>query len=184
MKREVKARAATVASADRLEAMILALASGDEISAPLRAEILSTLKSLEVVLVDDEARRHKRRGVALHTFQAAALARELIDNHDVKPKKNATRAAFESVRDRLGLTAELTYESVERAYRKIKDSPDCSMRTPKGDKIVLALISDGFIEDALSRLPGPNKAHHLRAAKPPFVIVLAHLSRPEKSGNK
>lgn len=173
----------TPLSANRLRAMILALASDNEIDASMRAEILSAVKSVEAKRANEE---HRRVGtpVALHTFRAAALARELISKHSVKPAKCAITVAVETVRTRFNEN-EITYGAVARRYREIKDSPDCSMKTPKGDKIVLVLVTAGLIDDALARLPVSAKGIRTnRIPKPPFGIVVAHLFKPTKNGNK
>ena len=113
----------------------------------------------------------------MQTFMAATLARELIDKHGIKPRK-AARAAYASTKERMGSRISSS-DAVERKYRMIKNSPDCSMKTPKGDKIVMALITDGMIDDALARVHGlPG------GGNPPFGIAVLHLSKPTKSGNK
>ncbi|OGI41833.1 MAG: hypothetical protein A2150_00520 [Candidatus Muproteobacteria bacterium RBG_16_64_11] len=168
--------------ADRLRAMIDACASND-LSTSMRSEIVNALKSIEANRLNEELRR-QGRPVALDTFRAAALARELVGKHGVKPEKSAITAAVETVRT-LFPGIEITGPAVARRYSKLKLSPDCSMMTPKRDKIVLALITDGVVDHALARLPASARGTRTnRIPKPPFVIAVARLSKPVKNGNK
>ncbi len=169
---------------DRLTAMIRALASGAEIGEALRTEIIDALKTVCVRQANDKTRSTKGSSFAIHTFQAAALAKHLIDDHGVTPKKAAIGAAFESVQDRTGFRSKhFTAQAVGRRYREIKDSPDCSMKLPGGDKYVLAHISVGFVDDAIQRLPVSAKRCNsdIRIPEPTFVITVAHLFNPAKA---
>jgi len=134
----------------------------------------------------DALSRRAGRDVARFTFFAGALAKELVERFHVKPKRNASFAACESIVDRYGLAAGVcTGEAVERRRRQLSRTGDCSMMTPKGDKIVIALISDGFIDDAMTRLARSVKqvGWTKSAGEPVFVFSLARLSN-KKSGNK
>ena len=162
----------------RKAALIRALRSGAKLNRALRTEIADTLEAAEGRRPEKKARERKRRSVAVSTFMAASLARELVEKHAIKPTR-AAKVAFETIRARIHRANASSADAVARVYRKIKDSPDCSMMTPKGDKIVSALISDGIIADALWRL-GESDAE----GTPPFFVALAHLSKPVKRGNK
>jgi hypothetical protein len=114
-------------------------------------------KNAKVVKLRKGARRG--RGIATHTFTAACLAKELIDNYRVTRVKDATNAARDSVLFNMGLDdASISLGAVQRALRTINASPDGSIVTPKGNKILLALLSQGYIDDALSRLPRSAKS--------------------------
>jgi hypothetical protein len=139
--------------------MILALAAGNEINALMRAEILGALKSVMVRQRNDELRSARGRPIALHTFNAASLAKVLVDNHLAKSVEAATAAAYESVKYHMGLTTtEITLDAVRRAYRKINASPDGSITTSKGDKILSGGFSPNYIADAAARLPKPSRS--------------------------
>ena len=139
--------------ADRLRAMIGALADGAEIDAAMRTEIIDALKRHEIRRRNDELRATNHRPVAFHTFNAAAIARRLVDEYGVKPTY-AARAAAKEYRLQYGLSNEaLTDGATEREYRKIKDSPDYSKTLENGDKIQVALIDERLIAGALDRVP-------------------------------
>lgn len=143
-------------SADRLWAMLIALTSGDEIDASMRAELVSALKSIMV--------RPRGRRAGRYTFLAASLARALIDNRSVKSVKAATGAAFETVKEHFELKfTEIDVEAVRRAYRKIKDLTDGSLTTAKGNAVPVFLPRDFsgdsfFISNALARLQKSAKS--------------------------
>jgi len=142
----------TPPDADRLKKMIAACASGNEIDASMRREIVSALKSVMVRQRNDELRGAKGRAIAMSTFEAASLAKELLDQHGVTSIKSATRAACESANARLN--AGLTLAAVERTYRKL-DS-DGAMTIGKGakrQKIVMVLVNQAAVADALARVP-------------------------------
>lgn len=137
-------------SPDRLRAMIVALASGETLTAELRAEIQKALQGVEVRARNDELRSQRGRDFAHNTFNAAALARILIDDYGI-PAKAASCAAAESTR--MHIDRSVTDEAVARTYRKLKQSGDGSLTLNNGDKVVSALISDAYINDALARVP-------------------------------
>lgn len=173
----------TLPSADRLQAMIGALASGSGVDTTMRAEIMSALKSIQAKRLNDALRR-AGTPMALPTFQAAALATVLVSNHRIRPARAAIQAAVETVRT-LFTANRITIGAVARAHRTIKGTADCSMTTRKGDKYQLANITPGVIDYALARLPTSAKGTWtIRTARPPFVIAVAHLFKPERSGNK
>lgn len=163
---------------DRLRAMIVACASGDTLDAAMRTEIVSALKSIEA-RQSNERINHAGAPVALNTFRAAALARYLIDVHHVKPARCAIEAAAETLRANFAAIS-ITDQAVARAYRKIKNTSDCSMATSNGDKFQLTNITNGVIDDALARLPVSAEGTRTgRAASPPFAIAVAYLFDPD-----
>lgn len=118
-----------------------------------------------------------RRGreVALHTFQAAALALELVARHRVKPLKLAVTVALESVKHHLN--ASVTQDAVERLCRKLRKH-DALLTARSDEKFQLAFVSDGFVDDAMGRLTEAGRKNcgwAMRAAEPPFVIAVARL---------
>jgi hypothetical protein len=79
--------------ADRLRAMIKALASGTEIDAAMRTEIIDALKRHEVRRANDKSRSTKGRSIEQPTWFAAAIVKELIDQRGAKPGVAFTAAA-------------------------------------------------------------------------------------------
>lgn len=144
-------------TADRLRAMINALANGSEIDSSLRAEIIDALKRHEIRRANDDLRRTKGRGIEQPIWFAAAIAKELIEHRGAKPKA-AFIAAAKSAWWQQGIdpasTTDAVFERVERAYQKLNASKDGYIELSDGSKFAVALISDAWMEDAAARLVG------------------------------
>ena len=155
--------------------MIEAVSSG-RLDASMRRQIAEALSTIK-----PQADNKKRRGrqPAFHTFQAAALAFELVSKHRVTSAKSAIGAAIKSITERGSIKSRISEASTERLYYQIAKSPDHSMMTKSGEKIIAALITDAVIRDALARV-------HVSAGRPSdvpanpgdYIIVLAYLYRP------
>lgn len=145
--------------ADRLRAMITALASGAEIDASLRAELIDALKRHVVRRRNDKLRARGRR-IGFSTWLAARIAKELIDRRGAKTVKAAATAAAESVKWGSGLDPKsVTPEevaNVTRKYEKLNESVDGFIKVKNG-KFGMALISPAWIDDAAARLSKGRK---------------------------
>ena len=142
-------------AADRLRAMIRAIASGGEIDAAMRAEIVKALKSVEVRQANDETRKTRGRTIALETFMAASLAKKLIDTQGIKSQKRAVSVATEVFIKTMKPKGSITDVAVERCYRKL--DPDGALMTG-GSKLCPAIIPAQWISDAMSLIPGSLKS--------------------------
>jgi hypothetical protein len=146
--------------AERLRAMISALASGAEIDADLRKEIIDALKRHEIRRENDKARASRGREVEYGTWYAATIAKELIDHHGAPTVQAAVWAAAESQKWQTGLdpTSVTIQEhgAITRAYQKLNNSADGYIATDGrgGGKFKVALITPAWIEDAVARLNG------------------------------
>jgi len=144
-------------AADRLRAMINALANGLEIDASLRAEIIDALKRHEIRRANDERRRKKGRDIERPIWFAAAIAKELIGRHRANPKA-AFIAAAKSAWWQQGIdpasTTDAVFDRVERAYQKLNASKDGYINLSDGSKFKVAFISEAWLEDAAARLVG------------------------------
>ena len=158
--------------------------SSSTIAKSMRAEIVRALKTVDPRKLKNERPRTRGPQAATNNFKAAALAKKLIDDYDVRPKRAAQEAAFDSVKCLLGLSfTQIDLETVKRDYRTIKDVPDGSMTTPEGTKIMPLLITQGFIADALARLPASagRKSQADVLAGPPFAIAVVRLYKSGKN---
>lgn len=144
-------------SADRIRAMIEALASGAEIDTAMRTEIIDALKRHEVRRANDELRRKKGRSIEQSTWFAAAIAKELIDHRGARPGV-AFSAAAKSVKWQSGLDPKSVTKQdgakIKRAYEKLNASEDGYIGLSDGSKFKVCLISDAWLEDAAARLEG------------------------------
>lgn len=144
--------------ADRLRAMIRALASGIEIDAVMRTEIIDALKRHEVRRSNDRVRSTRGNGIAHTTLYAAVIAKELVDHHGA-PVGVAIRAAEESVRWQMGFeprrgAIDVADEAkIRRTYEKINKSVDGYLPM-KGGKFKVTNVTGAWIEDAVARLTG------------------------------
>lgn len=145
--------------ADRLRAMINALASGAEIDADLRKELIDALKRHEVRRANDITRSQRARPIAYSTWYAATIAKELIDHYGATVKA-AVWAAAESVKWQMGLNPKSVttkeHATIMRHYQKLNKSIDGCIETKGkgGGKFKVALITPAWIEDAAARLNG------------------------------
>jgi len=144
--------------ADRLRAMIRALASGAEIDAAMRTEIIDALKRHEVRRENDRLRSTRGGGIAHSTLYAATIAKELVDHHGAPEVAVAIRAAEQSVRWQMGLkirgsTDAADEASIRRAYEKINKSADGYLPMKNG-KFKVINITGAWIDDAVARLKG------------------------------
>lgn len=146
--------------AERLRAMINALASGAEIDADLRKEIIDALKRHEVRWATHNMRRTKGNDIAYGTWFAATIAKELIDHHGATTVKAAVWAAAESLKWQTGLDPKSVtiqeHGKIKKAYEKLNNSADGYIATKSkgGGKFIVAQITPAWIEDAVARLNG------------------------------
>lgn len=156
-------------AADRLRAMISALASGAELDAAMRTEIIDALKRHETRRMND-VKRHKRGiDIKYSVWFAAFIAKELIDNHNAKTVKAAVAAAAESVKWQMGLDPRsVTLQeraTITRSLQKLNKSGDGFIETKDG-KFTVSQVTPAWIEDAVARLvrvdrsaARPDQAH-------------------------
>lgn len=144
--------------ANRLRAMIRALASGAEIDAAMRIELIDALKRHEVRRDNDRLRSTRGAGIAYSTLYAATITKELVDHHHA-PVGVAIRAAEESVRWQMGLKPRRVAidaadeAKIRRTYEKINKSADGFLPMKNG-KFKVVSITDLWIDDAVARLKG------------------------------
>lgn len=143
---------------DRLRAMINVLASGAEIDADMRKELIDALKRHEARRENGRLRSTRGNGIAHSTLYAATIAKELIDHHGAPEVGVAIRAAEESVRWQMGLKIRGAIDAadeakIRRTYEKINKSADGYLPMKNG-KFKVASITDAWIDDAVARLKG------------------------------
>lgn len=157
-------------AADRLRAMINMLASGAEIDAAMRREIIDALKRHEIRRANDALRNKRGRSIDHATWFAAFIAKELRDKHGAKSVKAAVAAAAESVKWQRGLNPRAVTLAecsvITRAMQKLNKSEDGFIETKDGGKFKVALVTSAWIDDAAARLAGqdrtmatPDQAH-------------------------
>lgn len=165
--------------ADRLRAMINALAGGAEIDDAMRRELIDALKRHEVRLANDATRSKRGREIEYYTWFAAAITRELIDRFEAASVYDAANAATKSARWERGLDPERVtvadVDAVMRAYQKLNKSPDGYIALPSGEKFTVALIMPEWIEDAVARL---NNIDRSVASSGNSLGVIAKLINP------
>lgn len=145
--------------ADRLRAMINILASGAELDAAMRKELIDALKRHEVRRENDRLRSMPGAGIAHSTWTAATIAKKLVNHHGANVKAGCWAAA-ESIKWLDGLdpksVTENEYKKIRRAYDKLNASVDGFIETKEG-KFKNVLISDALINYAATRLPRTKK---------------------------
>lgn len=143
--------------ADRLRAMIAALADGAKINAAMRTEIIDALKRHEVRRANDKLRSKRGRSIA-STWEAAAIAKELIDKRGASSRK-AFIAAAKSLRWHSGFDpASVTKKdeaNVKKHYEKLNASADGFIELSDGSSFSVS-INDAWLEDAAARLKGSS----------------------------
>jgi hypothetical protein len=143
--------------ADRLRAMISALASGAAIDAALRTEIIDALKRHEVRQANDRLRK-RGRGIEHQRWFAAEITKQLLDSGAARSVKAAAYAAAESSRWMKGQDPRTVTSNevaaITRDYQKLAKSPDGYISTNDGGKFTVALISPLWLADAAARLEG------------------------------
>lgn len=139
--------------ADRLRAMIRALASGDELGQDMRTEIINALKRHEVRRENDKLRAMRGRSIEHGVWFAATIAKHLVD-HCNAPVKVAVITAIESFSEQQGLDPLFDASKVTRAYQKLNKSPDGFIATADGGKFCVSQITQPWLDDAVKRLAG------------------------------
>lgn len=164
--------------ADRLRAMINILASGAEIDAAMRTELIDALKRHEVRRENDRLRSTRGNGIAHATLYAATIAKELVDHHGA-PVGVAIRAAEESVRWQMGLKPRRVAidpadeAKIRRTYDKINKSVDGYLPMKNG-KFKVVSVTDLWIDDAVARLKGKAGSGASPAGATGVVVMLTN----------
>lgn len=157
-------------AADRLRAMISALASGAELDAAMRTEIIAALKRHEVRRANDALRHKKGVSIKYSVWFAAFIAKKLIENYNAKTVKAAVAAAAESLKWQMGLdSGSVTIQeraAITKSMQKLNKSIDGFIETTGGGKFKVVEVTQAWIDDAVARLrrvdrtgATPDQAH-------------------------
>lgn len=143
---------------DRLKVMIEALASGEMLEAPLRAEIIDALKR-HWARHDNDRIKARGRPIDVDAWLAASLTKHLLET-GMGNLKRCARSAAEAIEwknghERSKVTAQDVL-AVERNYNKLKKGENGFIFQSNGDKFCVAFISPTLLQAAEALLNRQN----------------------------